>query len=92
MKILRMPAVLDMTGYRSPASIYSAIHDGTFPKQVRIGARSVGWPYDEVEVITGARIGGATDAQLRQLVAVIHIKRDELGIHIAKQFQKGLQQ
>lgn len=87
MKILRLPAVLDRTGYRSPASIYKAMHDGTFPKQVRIGARSVGWPDDDVAAINNARVAGSTDAQLRQLVDSIHAERTELGIHITKQLQ-----
>jgi prophage regulatory protein len=87
MKILRLPAVLDQTGYRSPASIYKAIHDGTFPKQVRIGARSVGRPDQDVAAINNARIAGSTDVQLRQLVDAIHAERTAMGIHITKQLQ-----
>jgi prophage regulatory protein len=87
MKILRLPAVLDQMGYRSPASIYKAIRDGTFPKQVRIGARSVGWPDHDVAAIINARIAGSTDVQLRQLVGAIHSERIEMGIHITKQLQ-----
>lgn len=87
MKILRLPAVLIQTGYRSPASIYKAVRDGTFPKQVRIGARSVGWPDDDVVAINNARVAGATDAQLRQLVDSIHAARSEMGILITKQLQ-----
>lgn len=74
MRILRLPAVLNQTGYRSPASIYKAVHAGNFPKQVRIGARSVGWPDDEVDEINKARVAGATDAQLRELVNAIHFR------------------
>ena len=87
MKILRLPAVLNQTGYRSPASIYKAVRDGTFPKQVRIGARSVGWPDDDVVAINNARVAGSTDAQLRQLVDSIHAARSEMGILITKQLQ-----
>lgn len=87
MRILRLPAVLHQTGYRSPASIYKIVHDGIFPRQVRIGARSVGWPDDEVDEINKARVAGATDAQLRKLVDAIHFRRVEQGILITKQLQ-----
>ena len=87
MRILRLPAVLNQTGYRSPASIYKAVRDGIFPRQVRIGARSVGWPDDEVDEINKARVAGASDQQLRDLVNAIHFRRAESGILITKQLQ-----
>jgi prophage regulatory protein len=91
MKIIRLPVVLSETGYRSPASIYNAIRDGTFPMQVRIGARSVGWPDDEIAEINSARVAGVSEAQLRELVGMIHAKRDQLGIHITKQLRAPLE-
>ncbi len=39
MAMLRMPAVLAETGYRSHSSIYNAINAGLFTKPVRIGQR-----------------------------------------------------
>lgn len=68
MSILRMPAIRAETGYRSHASIYTSIKNGTFTKPVLIGERSVGWPDDEVKSIVIARIAGQTDDQIRDLV------------------------
>lgn len=78
MSIWRMPAVKAETGHRSHASIYNAVRAGTFTRPVRIGARSVGWPSDEVAAINAARIAGKSDAEIRELVKHLHAKRAEL--------------
>ena len=80
MSILRMPAVKAETGHRSHASIYNAIKAGLFTKPVQIGQRSVGWPSDEVQAINAARIAGKSEAEIRELVKVLHAKRTELAI------------
>ena len=80
MSILRLPAVKAETGYRSHASIYTAIKDGLFTKPVLIGQRSVGWPDDEVKAINVARIAGHTDDAIRALVNRLHAKRQELAL------------
>lgn len=78
MSIWRMPAVKAETGYRSHASIYTAIKAGTFTKPVSIGARSVGWPDYEIKAINQARIAGQTDDQIKELVNRLHVKRTAL--------------
>jgi prophage regulatory protein len=40
--ILRLPAVKARTGL-SRSTIYQRISDGTFPPQILLGARAVGW-------------------------------------------------
>lgn len=75
--ILRMPAVKAETGHRSHASVYNNIRVGLFTKPVLIGQRSVGWPSDEVQAITAARIAGKSDAEIRELVIRLHAKRTE---------------
>jgi prophage regulatory protein len=40
--ILRLPAVMKLTGL-SRCSIYLMISNGSFPRQVSLGARAVGW-------------------------------------------------
>lgn len=45
--ILRLPAVLAATGL-SRSTLYELIATGAFPRQVRLSARSVGWPEGEV--------------------------------------------
>ncbi|CAH0352852.1 MAG: AlpA family phage regulatory protein [Sphingobium sp.] len=41
-RVLRLNAVLDRTGL-SRATLYRKIQDGTFPRQVRIATRCIGW-------------------------------------------------
>ncbi|GJL85390.1 MAG: hypothetical protein DHS20C02_11650 [Micavibrio sp.] len=46
--ILRLPEVLEPTGM-ARSSIYLWIEEGRFPKQVSLGARSVGWLESEID-------------------------------------------
>jgi len=78
MAIWRLQTCKQHTGYRSTASIYNNIRDGLWTKPVRISQRSVGWPSDEIEAINNARIAGATNEQLRDLVNRLHDKRSAL--------------
>ena len=48
-RFLRLSEVLEMTGM-GKTFIYDRIKDGTFPKQIQLGSRSVVW--NEQEVIT----------------------------------------
>ena len=45
--ILRLPDVKSRTGL-SRSSIYLRMSEGTFPKPISLGARSVGWVEQEV--------------------------------------------
>lgn len=47
-KLLRLPAVLEITGLKK-SSIYAKVQQGTFPKPVRIALRAVAWRADEVK-------------------------------------------
>ncbi len=46
--ILRLPAVMARTGL-SRSTIYSRIKQGTFPRQVSLGGRAVGWYESDIE-------------------------------------------
>lgn len=80
MNILRMPAVKGRAGHRSDASIYNSIRDGLFTTGVAIGQRARGWPDYEVDAIIAARVAGKSDAEIRELVKVLHAKRTELAM------------
>lgn len=73
--ILRIADVKAATGICSHTSIYAAVKDGTFPQAVPLGLRSVGWPSDEVQAVTAARVAGAADDELRALVQQLHTAR-----------------
>jgi prophage regulatory protein len=72
--ILRLPAVLRQRG-KSRSSHYLDIQQGLFTQPVPIGARAVGWPEHEVDVLNAARIAGKTEAEIRTLVAQLEAAR-----------------
>lgn len=78
MSILRKPEVKAEAGWRSDASVSSAVKAGLLTKPIQLGPRSVGWPDYEVKSITAARIAGKTDADIRALVERLHAQRHEL--------------
>lgn len=75
MAIWRIETCKAEAGYRSNASIYNLIREGLWTKPVSIGQRSVGWPDDEVRALCSARIAGASDNEIRDLVNRLHSKR-----------------
>ena len=72
--ILRIPAVKSESGL-SRSTIYLRIAEGLWTKPVRLGARAVGWPSDEVAAINAARIAGKTDEEVRALVVKLEATR-----------------
>jgi len=46
-QIIKLPSVINMAGI-SRTSIYNRIEEGTFPKQISLGERSVGWVKSEI--------------------------------------------
>ena len=54
-KILRLPATIAATGL-SRSAIYQRIRAGTFPKQVKLGKKAIGFPEDEIEAYIEAAI------------------------------------
>lgn len=75
MKIVRLKETLEQTGdTRSP--LYDKISRGLFTRPVKLGgARAAGWPAHEIEAILAARIAGAPDFAIRQLVDQLHESR-----------------
>ena len=75
--ILRLPAVLEATGY-SRSTLYLRMAQGLWPKQVQLGARSIGWPAHEVEAMNAIRIAGKSDEAIRDLVIRLEAARKEI--------------
>ena len=76
----RLPEVKRVLGHRADASVYNAIRAGLFTTGVAIGQRAKGWPDYEVQAIAAARVAGNSDAEIRELVRVLHAKRTELAV------------
>lgn len=53
--ILRLSAVKNRTGL-SRSSIYLRMHQGTFPRQISLGGRAIGWIEDEIEAWLSTQI------------------------------------
>lgn len=61
-RILRLPLVIARTGLPK-STIYERIGAGTFPRQVSLGAHSVGWIEDEVDSWIAGRIVASRTAK-----------------------------
>ena len=57
-KILRLRATQDWTGL-SRSTIYLMMRAGTFPKNILIGARAVGWLEADVQAWIDSRISAS---------------------------------
>jgi len=75
-RILRLSSVIERLGKtRSP--LYADIQAGLFVRPIKLGLRAAGWPESEVDRVIQARIAGASDEHLRDLVKRLHAKRVE---------------
>jgi prophage regulatory protein len=72
--ILRLPAVKAESG-ASRSTLYLRIQQGLWPRPVKLGPRSVGWPADEVAAMNAARIAGLGEGEIRALVAKLESAR-----------------
>lgn len=77
--LLRTPEVLARYPKRK-SSFYTDVHGGLFTAPVRLGLRSVAWPSSEVAAIVAARVRGASDQEIRDLVQELHTKRLTAGL------------
>lgn len=80
MRILRKPEVKHSAGWRSDASVSTAVKGGLLTCPVQIGPRSVGWPDFEIDAINAARIAGHSDQQIKALVVRLHAQRADLAV------------
>lgn len=54
-KILRLRAAKDWTGL-SRSTIYAMMKEGTFPKSISLGVRSIGWLESDIQAWIESRI------------------------------------
>lgn len=72
--ILRLPTVKADSGY-SRSTIYLRIDQRLWTKPIKLGARSVGWPANEVAALNAARIAGKSNEEIRALVEKLEASR-----------------
>lgn len=63
----RMPEVKTLSGY-SRSSIYLRVSEGLWVKPIKLGARAIGFPSNEVSALIAARIAGKSDDDIRAMV------------------------
>jgi prophage regulatory protein len=61
-RILRMPLLQQKVGL-CKASIYNRIKDGTFPKSISLGGKSVGWLESDIDQWIDQCRSSANDAK-----------------------------
>jgi prophage regulatory protein len=71
---MRLPQVLAATG-ETKTAMYAKMATGLMPRVIKIGARAVALPAHEVNAMNAARIRGASEKELRALVADLHARR-----------------
>lgn len=64
-QIMRLPEVMNTVGLSKP-SIYRLMAEGAFPRQVGLGAASVGWLRSEVEAWIAARVSARDAGTMEQ--------------------------
>lgn len=57
------------------STLYLRIQQGLWTRPINLGARSVGWPAQDVEALNAARISGKSDDDIRALVQKLHAAR-----------------
>ncbi|MFZ2493468.1 MAG: AlpA family phage regulatory protein [Thermoanaerobaculia bacterium] len=69
--VSRLRRAKDRKGQPIGAPLYMRIGERLFPAPIRLGVRMVAWRYSEVVAVNEARLRGATDDELRELVGVL---------------------
>jgi len=57
------------------SKFYTDVHRGLMPAPLRMGPKFMRWPACEVDAVIRARLAGADDATVRELVQVLHAAR-----------------
>ncbi len=78
LKILRIPMVKAACGL-GKSTIYLRISQGLWTRPISLGARTVGWPANEIHSLNAARISGKSDDEIRTLVMKLEAARKAYG-------------
>jgi prophage regulatory protein len=73
-RILRLPDVKKLSGI-SRSSIYKFIAEGFFSKPIALGPRMVGWLESELAALNAARVRGASEDEIREIVQRLEAAR-----------------
>jgi prophage regulatory protein len=60
------------------STFYEWVSDGLMPPGITLGPQARGWPQKELDAIAAARIRGATNDEIRDLVSQLIEQRKEV--------------
>jgi prophage regulatory protein len=66
--LVREPRMLELSGLKR-STARDRIAKGLYPAPIKISARSSAWVLSEILAVNSALVSGATEAELRELVA-----------------------
>lgn len=72
-----LKGVMSIYCLKSPSTVYDWIRADTMIEPFKLGARASRWLVSEAEAIAAARASGATDEDLRSLVADLRAARKQ---------------
>jgi prophage regulatory protein len=72
--VLRLPDVVKHTAQK-PSTVYLRIKRGLFPPPVKLSERASVWPESECSSWVSAKIRGASDDEIRELVKTLVAQR-----------------
>jgi prophage regulatory protein len=75
-KIMKLSELLNSYP-KSKSALYLDIKNQTFPSQISLGARSIGFLTSEVTALINARVAGKTESEIRALVIKLELERQE---------------
>tara|TARA_R110002073_G_C9441671_1_gene577411 strand:+ start:1175 stop:1459 length:285 start_codon:yes stop_codon:yes gene_type:complete len=87
-RIIRRPEVLSKLGISS-TTLDRKIDGGLVTKPVSLGARSKGWPSNEIEVLITATVAGCNDQETKHIVSRLHTQRRLLTEGITYTLEQG---
>lgn len=89
--VLRLPVVLERTGY-SRSRLYARISEGLFPRPIALGRRIAAWPEHEVEAVIAAHIRETPESEMVELVDLLHSARSTFGLERQPDVMNGLRE
>ncbi len=78
--LIKLSSVLDRT-VQSKSAVYDRVKQETFPPPIKLGARASAWVQSEVDAWIKAKIVGATDDELKELVRSLVADRKTFLLH-----------
>lgn len=71
----RMDEIMKLAGFKTKQTVYNWMKRGTWPRQIKWGARAVRWPADEIHAVCDALKAGKSEKEICAIVEQGHAAR-----------------